>query len=78
MSTGVKVEAVWKAARKGPRLAPWSYTRASNSDIAARLILSEKTVKGHVSNNLGRLQFADRTQAAVYAWREGIVRKEEH
>ncbi|HZG65513.1 MAG TPA: response regulator transcription factor [Herpetosiphonaceae bacterium] len=50
----------------------------SNSDIAARLILSEKTVKGHVSNILGKLQLADRTQAAVYAWREGIVRKEEH
>ena len=50
----------------------------SNSDIAARLILSEKTVKGHVSNILGKLQLTDRTQAAVYAWREGIVRKEEH
>ena len=48
----------------------------SNSEIAARLILSEKTVKGHVSNILGKLQLADRTQAAVYAWREGIVRRE--
>ncbi|MDQ5854517.1 MAG: response regulator transcription factor, partial [Chloroflexota bacterium] len=49
----------------------------SNSDIAARLILSEKTVKGHVSNILSKLQLADRTQAAVFAWREGIVRRDQ-
>jgi len=48
----------------------------SNGDIAAKLVLSEKTVKGHVSNILSKLQLADRTQAAVYAWRQGVVRKE--
>ncbi len=48
----------------------------SNTEIAAQLILSEKTVKGHVSNILGKLQVADQTQAAVFAWREGIVRRE--
>jgi NarL family two-component system response regulator LiaR len=48
----------------------------SNAEMAAKLVLSEKTVKGHVSNILSKLQLADRTQAAVYAWREGIVRKE--
>jgi NarL family two-component system response regulator LiaR len=31
------------------------------------------TVKGHVSNILSKLQLADRTQAAVYAWREGLM-----
>jgi two-component system, NarL family, response regulator LiaR len=48
----------------------------SNGEIAAKLVLSEKTVKGHVSNILSKLQLADRTQAAVYAWRQGVVRKE--
>ena len=48
----------------------------SNAAIAERLVLSEKTVKGHVSNILSKLQVADRTQAAVYAWREGVVRRE--
>lgn len=48
----------------------------ANADIADRLVISEKTVKGHVSNILGKLHLADRTQAAVYAWREGIVRRE--
>jgi NarL family two-component system response regulator LiaR len=48
----------------------------SNAKIAEKLVISEKTVKGHVSNILGKLHLADRTQAAVYAWREGIVRRD--
>lgn len=48
----------------------------SNAKIAEQLVISEKTVKGHVSNILGKLHLADRTQAAVYAWREGIVRRD--
>lgn len=48
----------------------------SNANIAERLVISGKTVKGHVSNILGKLHLADRTQAAVYAWREGIVRRD--
>jgi NarL family two-component system response regulator LiaR len=49
----------------------------SNSDIAAQLVISEKTVKSHVSNILSKLHVLDRTQAAVYAWREGVMRREE-
>ncbi len=48
----------------------------SNTDIADLLTISEKTVKSHVGNILGKLHLADRTQAAVYAWREGLVRRE--
>lgn len=47
-----------------------------NSQIAEELVISENTVKGHVSNILSKLQLADRTQAAVYAWQSGIVRRE--
>ena len=48
----------------------------SNAEISDRLFISEKTTKSHVSNILGKLHLADRTQAAVYAWREGVVRRE--
>ncbi len=47
----------------------------SNSDIANELFISENTVKGHVSNILSKLQLADRTQAAVYAWEQGLVHR---
>lgn len=47
----------------------------SNQEIAEELVIGERTVKSHVSNILSKLHLADRTQAAVYAWREGIVRK---
>ncbi len=49
----------------------------SNQEIAGQLVISQNTVKGHVSNILSKLHLADRTQAAVYAWKEGIVRRNE-
>ncbi len=45
----------------------------SNATIAEKLTLSEKTVKGHVSNILSKLHIADRTQAAVFAWQQGLM-----
>jgi NarL family two-component system response regulator LiaR len=45
----------------------------SNKAIARELGISEKTVKTHVSNLLGKLGLTDRTQAALYAVREGLV-----
>ena len=44
----------------------------SNADIANTLVISEKTVKGHVSNILSKLHMLDRTQAAVFAWQQGL------
>lgn len=44
----------------------------SNQHIAARLGISEKTVKTHVSNILAKLGVSDRTQAAVFAWKSGM------
>lgn len=43
----------------------------NNHEIAEKLVISEKTVKTHVSNILGKLGLADRTQAAIYALRRG-------
>ena len=48
----------------------------SNADISQQLVISDHTVKGHVSNILSKLHLADRTQAAVYAWQKGVVRRE--
>lgn len=45
----------------------------TNGEIAGRLFLSEKTVKTHVSNILSKLQLADRTRAAIFAWRQGLL-----
>jgi len=45
----------------------------SNADIAARLYLSEGTVRNYVSTVFGKLGVSDRTQAAVLAMRYGIV-----
>lgn len=45
----------------------------SNQEIAQALVISEKTVKTHVSNILSKLQLEDRTQLAIYAIRKGLV-----
>ncbi|KIY21742.1 MULTISPECIES: response regulator [Mesobacillus] len=45
----------------------------SNKEIAASLYITEKTVKTHVSNLLGKLELADRTQAALFAVKNKLV-----
>ena len=44
----------------------------NNHEIAQQLVISEKTVKTHVSNILGKLHLEDRTQAAIYALKKGL------
>ena len=46
----------------------------SNQEIAEALVISQGTVRTHVSNILSKLHLANRTQAALYALREGIAR----
>jgi NarL family two-component system response regulator LiaR len=48
----------------------------NNREIAQALTISEKTVKTHVSNILSKLHLADRTQAAIYAYKQGLVSDE--
>ena len=45
----------------------------SNQEIAEKLVVSERTVGAHVSNILGKLHLANRTQAALYALRKGLT-----
>jgi NarL family two-component system response regulator LiaR len=49
---------------------------STNQEIAEKLVIGESTVKTHVGNILSKLNLSDRTQAAVYAWAAGIVRRE--
>jgi DNA-binding NarL/FixJ family response regulator len=49
----------------------------TNSQISEKLVISENTVKGHVSNILSKLHVADRTQVAVYAWQKGLVQRDQ-
>jgi DNA-binding NarL/FixJ family response regulator len=45
----------------------------SNKEIASWLVISERTARTHVSNILGKLGLSSRTQAALWAVREGLV-----
>ena len=45
----------------------------ANKQIAAELVISERTARTHVSNILRKLDLASRTQAALWAVREGLA-----
>jgi NarL family two-component system response regulator LiaR len=49
----------------------------SNRELADALTISEKTVKTHVSSILSKLHLSDRTQAAIYAHKHGLVNEDE-
>jgi NarL family two-component system response regulator LiaR len=49
----------------------------SNQQIADELVISERTARTHISNILAKLHLANRTQAALYALRQGIARLDE-
>ncbi|CAG0993131.1 Transcriptional regulatory protein LiaR [Gammaproteobacteria bacterium] len=48
----------------------------ANQEIADKLFIGERTVRTHISNILGKLHLANRTQAALYAQREGLAHLE--
>jgi len=50
----------------------WIARGLTNREIAEQMIISEKTVKTHVSNMLGKLGLEDRTQAAIWAMKHGL------
>ena len=47
----------------------------SNKEIASALYITEKTVKTHISDILSKLQLSDRTQAAIYAVKNGYLKE---
>ncbi len=49
----------------------------SNTNIAQHLVISERTVKTHVSRIFNKLNIADRTKLAVFAWQRGLVSRQE-
>ena len=54
----------------------WIAHGLSNREIAEKMVISEKTVKTHVSNLLDKLDLEDRTRAAIWALKHGLGSKD--
>jgi two-component system, NarL family, response regulator LiaR len=73
VTTPRKIEAVAQLTDREREVLRLLAEGRSNKEIARSLVVSERTVKGHVSNILGKLGLQDRTQAALYAVRHGLA-----
>jgi two-component system, NarL family, response regulator LiaR len=73
VTTPRKVEAITQLTDREAEVLRLLAEGRSNKEIARSLVVSERTVKGHVSNILGKLGLQDRTQAALYAVRHGLA-----
>ena len=72
------IQAIGAVCRGEPSLSPSIALKLvaqglSNQGIAERLLISERTVSVHISTILAKLHLANRTQAALYALREGLA-----
>ena len=75
--SGTPSSAAPMAARPGSAAGTRPAQGLSNQEIADRLVVGEATVRSHVSSILRKLQPASRTQAALYALREGLATLDE-
>jgi len=66
-------EAMLLLTRREREVLRWMARGATNREIAAKLVISENTVKNHVRNILNKLHLANRAQAMVYARQHGLV-----
>jgi NarL family two-component system response regulator LiaR len=67
------LEAIHRVHRGEPSLEPAIAHGLSNKEIASKIFIAEWTVRTHVSNILGKLHLASRTQAALFALRSGLA-----
>lgn len=69
---GIRSSPVGDLTEREGEVLRWIAKGLNNHEIAEAMIISEKTVKTHVSNILSKLGLADRTQAAIWALKHGL------